>query len=82
MNEKFFPYFLDCYSKRIVLKSCNKYGLSEIEALRRFLSSETYRMLCDPACAMWEISADGVFDMWECEQITGDPRNSIYIRLD
>ena len=80
MNEKFTPFLLDHYTRTIVLKICNKYGMTEFEALRSFLASESYRMLCNPAMAMWEISAEGVFDMWENEKITGNPRNSLYIR--
>lgn len=82
MNEKFTPYLLDHYTKNVVLKICNKYGFTELNALRKFLNSETYRMLCDPALEMWEFSPDGIFDIWENEQITGDPRTSLYIRRD
>jgi hypothetical protein len=39
-------------------------------------------MLCNPALEMWEFSPVGIFDMWEAEQITGNPRNSLYIRRD
>ncbi|MBR7121545.1 MAG: hypothetical protein IKC94_04810 [Lentisphaeria bacterium] len=76
------PLLLDYYDKELVRMICNKYGYSPKEALRKFLSSETYRMLRDPRLAMWEFSPLGVFDMWESEQITGDPRNSLYIRRD
>ena len=31
---------------------------------------------------MTAFGAAGVFDIWESEMITGDPRNSIYIRGD
>ena len=44
--------------------------------------SETYKMLRNPNLEMWEFSPLGIFDMWECEQITGDPRTSLYIRRD
>ena len=73
---------LDYYDKEIVRMICNKYGYVPKDALRKFLSSETYRMLRDPQLAMWEFSPAGVFDMWESEQITGNPRNSLYIRRD
>jgi hypothetical protein len=29
---------------------------------------------------MWEFSHPAILSMWECEQATGDPRNSVYIR--
>ena len=39
-------------------------------------------MLEDADLAMWEFSARAIFDMWEVEQITGDPRNSIHLRSE
>ena len=59
---------------------CEKYGYDEQTALRNFTSSETCRMLKNPELEMWEFCPDIIFEMWECEQITGNPRNSIYIR--
>lgn len=73
---------LDSYDREIVRMICNKYGYAQKEALRKFLASETYRMLRNPRLAMWDFSPSGIFDMWECEQITGNPRNSLYIRRD
>ena len=73
---------LDSYVREIVRMICKKYGYAQKEALRKFLASETYRMLRNPRLAMWDFSPSGIFDMWECEQITGNPRNSLYIRRD
>lgn len=52
------------------------------EVSRRFIESETYQMLCDPELEIYKMSPRIVFDMWESEQITGDPHNSQYIRSD
>ena len=76
------PFILSYYDKEIVKKICNKYGLEPMDALRRFISSRTYRMLTDERLEMWDFSPIGIFDMWESEQITGDPRSSLYIRRD
>ena len=73
---------LDYYDKEVVRMICNKYGYSQKEALRKFFVSETYRMLRNPQLEMWAFSPLGIFDMWESEQITGNPRNSLYIRRD
>jgi hypothetical protein len=73
---------LDYYDKELVKLICNKYAYTPLEALRKFLASETYRMLRNPQLAMWNFSPLGIFDMWESEQITGNPRNSLYIRRD
>ena len=76
------PFILSFYNGEITQMISEKYGLSPMDSLRRFLKSATYRMLRDPELEMWEFSPLGIFDMWEAEQITGDPRNSLYIRRD
>ncbi|MCR5435556.1 MAG: hypothetical protein K6E97_00660 [Treponema sp.] len=76
------PYILDYYDKMVSTQISNKYGYSIMDSLRRFLFSKTYKMLSNPELEMWEFSPDGIFDIWEAEQITGDPRNSLYIRRD
>ncbi len=61
---------------------CEKYGYSPMDALDAFLGSEACRMLRDPELEMFDIPPVGIFDMWENEQVTGDPRNSLYIGRD
>ena len=81
MNKEM-PFILAYYNKEITNKINNKYGIEPLEALRMFISSKTYQMLSDEKLEMWEFSPIGIFDMWESEQITGDPRNSLYLRRD
>lgn len=57
-----------------------KYGLHELDAIRAFLNSETYEMLLDKSLEIYTMSPLVVFSMWESERVTGDPRNSSYIR--
>lgn len=73
-------YIFAFYDEKVSQMIVDKYGIEPITALRRFLYSETYRMLVDVELEMWDFSPFGIFDMWEAEQITGDPRNSLYIR--
>ena len=73
---------LDCYNKNVIKMIIEKYGLTEMEAAREFLMSETHRMLEDADMAMWEFSARAIFDMWEAEKITGNPRNSVHLRSE
>ena len=80
--NRLMPFILSYYDKEVVKRICNKYGLEPMAALRRFLSSQTYKMLADERLEMWDFSPIGIFDMWESEQITGDPRNSLYLRRD
>ena len=71
---------LDYYNKHVIPRIMEKYNMNEMDAARAFLTSETHRMLEDAALAMWEFSERAIFDMWEAERVTGDPRNSVYIR--
>lgn len=68
------------YDKKITQLIVDKYGMPPIKALELYLNSETYRMFTDPQLKMTDFAPHALFDMWESEQITGDPRNSIYIR--
>lgn len=71
---------LDYYNKCVIQRIIEKYDMEPMDAARSFLASKTHEMLEDPEYAMWEFSERAIFDMWEVERITGDPRNSIYIR--
>ena len=75
-------YSLDYYDKGVIRRMMEKYGMTQMDAARLFLTSETHRMLEDAELAMWEYSDRAVFDMWEAESITGDPRNSVYLRSE
>ena len=56
--------------------------ISDMDALRLFVASETHRMLVDDDLKLWYFSPLAIFDMWENEIATGDPRNSLYLRGD
>lgn len=73
---------IDFYDRHVTQMISEKYGLDEKTAIRAFLESETYRMLIDPELDISTLSPAIVFDMWECEKVTGDPRRSQYIRED
>ncbi len=71
---------LDFFDRQVSSLIVQKYGLSDRAALRSFLESETYKMLFDKETDVYTFSPFAVFDMWESEKITGNPRNSQYIR--
>ncbi len=71
---------LNFYDKEVVKNIVEKYGLDEREAINDFLTSETYQMLIDPETELYKVSPLIIFDMWEAEKVTGNPRQSIYIR--
>ena len=78
--NKVLPVILDYYDREVSQMICQKYGLSAMDAYKKFMFSKTYEMLSNPELQMWDFSCFGIFDMWETEQRTGDPRDSIYIR--
>ncbi len=73
---------LDYYNKRVIQRIMDKYNMEQMDAARAFLTSETHAMLEDAEMEMWEFSEAAIFDMWEAEKITGDPRNSEYLRSE
>lgn len=75
-------FILPFYNEKVSQMIVEKYDIEPLSALRKFLFSETYRMLTNKELEMWDFSPFGIFDMWEVEQVTGDPRNSLYLRRD
>lgn len=73
---------VEYYDQQVVMFIAEKYGMSHFDALRQFIASETHKMLVDEELEMWEFSPQVIFDLWENEKVTGNPRNSIYIRAD
>lgn len=74
------PGMIYYYDKEVTTMIMEKYGLCVMDALKAFVVSETHEMLEDAECGMTDFGAGAIFDMWECEKVTGDPGNSIYIR--
>ncbi len=70
------------YNKRVIERIMDKYGMDQMEAARGFLTSETHAMLEDAELGMWDFSERAIFDMWEAERVTGDPRNCAYLRSE
>lgn len=73
---------LDFFDRTVVQSIIDKYGVNDIEAIKSFIQSETYKMLSDPELELYKVSPLILFDMWEVEKITGEPRNSLYLRSD
>ena len=70
----------DYYDRHVIQRIIEKYGMEPMEAARSFLKSKTHKMLEDAECGLWSYPKRAVFDMWEAEKVTGDPRNSVSIR--
>ena len=80
--NKMYSFSLDYYNKNVIRRIIEKYGLEPMAAARAFLMSEVHKMLEDADLGMWDFSERAVFDMWEVERVTGDPRNSMYLRSE
>ncbi|MBQ8706530.1 MAG: hypothetical protein IJ523_00390 [Succinivibrionaceae bacterium] len=76
------PESLCYYDHAVTDLMMEKYGFDRMEALRRFVKSETHELLEDPENGLSSFGCVGIFEIWESEVITGDPRNSVYIRED
>ena len=73
---------IDYYNLEVVRMIMEKYGYPELEAIKLFILSKTHELLEDADCGMTSFGAGAVLEIWEAEKITGDPRNSVYIRED
>ena len=74
------PEIVDYYDNEVVEMISDKYGLSQMDALKLFLCSKTHEMLENEDCGMTDFGAEAIFEIWECEKVTGDPKKSVYIR--
>ena len=82
MNKRTAPSILQVFDSEVSSLIAKNREISEMDALRLFLASETHAMLVDDALKLWHFSPLAVYDMWETEEATGDPRNSSYLRGD
>ncbi len=70
----------DYYDRQVIESIIEKYNLNPLDAAKSFILSQTHAMLEDEDYGLLSMPAYAVFDMWEAERITGDPRNSVYVR--
>ena len=82
MNNRTRASILQTYDVEVSKMIDNRKNISEMDVFHLFASSEIHRMLEDVNLRMWYFSPLAIFDMWENEIETGDPRNSLYLRGD
>lgn len=82
MNNRTPPPILQNFDSEVADLIVKSRNVSDMDALRLFLDSKTHEMLIDDTLKLWHFSPLAIFDMWESEQATGDPRNSLYLRGD
>ncbi len=73
------PFILQNTDTEVVGLIAKSRAISKMDALRLFLNSKTHEMLLDDDMKMWYFSGLALFDIWESEVATGDPRNSLYL---
>ncbi|MGN0460197.1 MAG: hypothetical protein ACI4HL_04710 [Ruminococcus sp.] len=74
------PEIIDYYNSEVVKMIAEKYGYSYMDAMRQFVSSKTHEMLENEDSGLTSFGAGAIFEIWETEKVTGDPRQSVYIR--
>ena len=74
------PEVIDYYNSEVVQMIIDKYGYNPMDALKEFVMSKTHEMLEHEDYGMTAFGAGAIFEIWETEKITGDSKNSIYIR--
>lgn len=82
MNNRTSPPILQNFDSEVAGLIAKSRGISDMDALRLFLRSQTHEMLADDDLKLWHFSPLVIFDMWEAEQATGEPGNSLYLRGD
>lgn len=80
--EEFKPDYLYYYDKELTKCIMKKYNKTEMEAFLDLIFSETYKMLADLNCGMWEYGYPDIFDMFVAEKETGNPRNVRFLMVN
>ena len=77
---KYPAFVIDYQDRQVIRRIIEKYDMKPMDAIRAFITSETHDLLENADLGLADLPSDALFDMWEVETVTGDPRNSIYIR--
>ena len=78
--KEYMSLFLDYYDREVVKMIVAKYDYDYMDALRKFFNSKTYKMISNIKLEMWDYGCPSIFEIWECEQIAGDPKTACYFR--
>ena len=73
---------MDYYDRQTITQIIKKYNMNPMDATKKFILSKTHALLEDFDNGLLNLPDYAVFDMWEAEQVTGDPRQSLYIRSE
>lgn len=82
MSKRTDPTILQIFDSEVSTLISENRGITQMEALKKFLGSKTHAMLTNDDMKMWYFSPLAIFDIWENEEASGDPGNSLYLRGD
>ncbi len=74
------PDVADYYDYEVSKMIAENFGMKPMDALRAFVTSKTHALLANEKYGLTAFGAGGIYDMWLAEKVTGNPRNSIYVR--
>ena len=82
MNNRTLPPILQNIDSEVAELISNFRNLSDKDPLRLSFDSNTHELQSVTALRRFHFIPLAIFDLWESEQATGDPRNSLYLRGD
>ncbi len=82
MNKRTYAGYLYDIEPDVVKIIAEKENMSIMDSFRLFLQSKTHEMLLNDDMKIWHFAPLVIFDIWENEIKTGDPRNSLYLKGD
>lgn len=82
MKNRTSPLYLYGVEYLVTKEIAKSRDISYMEAFKLLVHSETHEMLLNDDMKLWHLSHLAIFDIWENEVRTGEPRNSLYIRGD
>ncbi len=81
-TERLHPAIIEFYDRHVVEMIADNYKVSCMDAFKMFAISQTHRMLEQRSCMMCDFGYPGIFEIWETEKETGNPRNNPYLMGD
>ncbi|MCD8307071.1 MAG: DUF3990 domain-containing protein [Clostridia bacterium] len=79
LTGRLHPSIIEFYDRQITEMIADKYKVSYMEAFKMFASSQTHRMLEQKPYMMCDFGYPAIFEIWETEKETGNPRNNPYL---
>jgi len=79
LEDRIFSLRLSKQTEFVASLIADKFKLSDIDSIDKLYSSKTYALLSNEKTKLWHNSPQARFEIYKCEEKTGDPRNSAYV---